>query len=139
MRYIKLTDINPWRNGDVMAEDFTLTYDTSGVLKNSLLSVINTNRYKVINTDYTTYAVVYECTRDVSRPLNFANDNVHIFSRSETVTDANLTTWKNLAEAAVSGSSAKFETLKQTGCLATSYTSRISELFSNPTNFFRKW
>ena len=139
LRYIKLTDINPWRRGDIMSEDFTLSYDTSGTLKNTLLYALSTNRYKVIATDNTTYAVVYECTKDASRPLNYSNDNVHIFSRSETVTTANLTTWKATAEAAVTGSSAKFETLKQTGCLATSYTTRISELFSNPTNFFRKW
>ena len=83
-----MTDINPWQNGNVMAEEFTLSYDTSGVLKDSLLYLLSTNKYKVINTDYTTYAVVYECTRDVAHPLNFSNDNVHIFTRSETITDA---------------------------------------------------
>ena len=93
----------------------------------------------MLDTDYTTYAVLYECTGDLSRPLNYSNDNVHILSRSETVTDANMTTWKGLAEAKVAGSTARFETLKQKGCLGSSYTSRISEMFTNPDNFFRKW
>ena len=73
--------------------------------------VINNSFYEVLDTDNTTYAIVYECTKNYPRFLNFRNDDVHILTRSETITDANLATYKATAETKVPGSSARFETL----------------------------
>ena len=76
--------------------------------------VINNTHYQVLDTDYDNYAIVYQCTKNYPKFLNFRNDDVHIFTRTETVTDANMTTYKSTAESKVTGSSDRFETLIQT-------------------------
>jgi len=55
--------------------------------------------------------------------LNYFNDDVHIFTRTETVLDADLTTYKTTAETkiGVSGFASKFETLDKGACKPTDY------------------
>ena len=83
--------------------------------------------------------IVYQCTRNYPKFLNFRNDDVHIFTRDETVTDATLDGYKDLAEAKVPGSKARFEDLTINTCVGTGYRSKMTEMFTDPDNFFRKW
>ena len=97
LRKIELWSWNPLKTG-MSVDSYSLSYDTTGNLNYKLANLIDTSLYKILDTDNTTYAIVYECTKDLLHPLNYSNDNVHIFTRSETVTDANLTTYKTTAE-----------------------------------------
>ena len=101
--------------------------------------MINEDWYTVLDTDYTTYAIAYECTSNDPKFLNYKNDDLHIFTRSETASASDLTSYKTKAEAKLSGSTARFETLEQKECLPKSYTSKINEMFTDPNKFFRKW
>ena len=103
------------------------------------LWLINHSFYKVLDTDYNTYAIVYQCTENYPKFLNFRNDDVHIFSRSDTVKDADLSTWKITAETKVAGTKARFEDLIIKECLPVSYSSQIGKMFTDPDYFFRKW
>merc|ERR1739841_217448 len=97
---VKLFGANPFNNGEISSKDYSLSYDTSGVLDQRTLGIKN-NFYKVLATDYSTYAVVYECTSDPVKLLNWRNDDIHILARAETVTSADLDTWKALAETVI--------------------------------------
>merc|ERR1712060_152501 len=108
---VKLFGISPLNAGEIKAESYSLSYDTSGALSYKNLLVIPKSFYKVLDTDYTSYAVVYECTTNPYKFLNYRNDDVHILTRDETVTDANLDTWKAIAETKISGSEDRFEDL----------------------------
>ncbi len=92
-----------------------------------------------METDYTTYAILHECTTNSPAILNYTNDSVHILTRSESVTANDLTTYKQKAEGHIAGSQAKFEDIEQTACLPKSWRSKLGELVSNPDNFWRKW
>ena len=140
LRKIELWSWNPLKSG-MSVQNWSFDYNSSGSLTTKTLGVISSDKYKVLDTDNTSYAVVYECTKDPYHILNYSNDNVHIFTRSETVTDANLTTYKTTAETkmGISGFASGFETLISSKCLSSSYIGKITEAFSNPDQFWRKW
>ena len=127
------------QSGRYVAETHSLNYDSSGVMTYKTAFVINNTHYQVLDTDNTTYAIVYQCTRNYPKLLNFRNDDVHIFTRSESVTDATLDGYMDTAETKVPGSKARFETLIQTQCVGTAYRTKMTEMFTDPDNFFRKW
>ena len=139
VRMIQLWSFNPLQSGTNRVQSYSLSTTSSGVMTYKSYLVINNTFYQVLDTDYTNYAIVYECTKNYPRFLNFRNDDVHILTRTESVTDANLLTYKTTAESKVTGSKARFEDLSQTQCLRTGYSTKISEMFTDPDNFFRKW
>ena len=108
-------------------------------MKYKTLFFFNNEWYVVLDTDYTSYAIVYECSTNEPKFLNYRNDDIHIFTRSETVTDANMSSYKAKSEAKLSGSTARFETLEQKSCLPKSYFSKVNEMFTDPKKFFRKY
>ena len=93
----------------------------------------------MLDTDYTTYAIVYQCSRNYPKFLNFRNDDVHILTRDASVTDATLDGYMDTAETKLTGSKARFETLLQSSCLSPTYRSKMTEAFTDPATFFRKW
>ena len=112
LRSVQLFSLNPFQNGAYTAEDYTVEASTSGLLTYKNLWFINEDWYTVLDTDYDNYAIVYECTSNDPKFLNYKNDDLHIFTRSEAiVTDTDLTTYKATAESKLTGSSARFETL----------------------------
>ena len=66
-----------------------LNYTDKGELSYEQLWFFKNNFYQVLDTDYTTYAIVYECTSN-SKVLNYSNDDVHVFTRSETASTSLL-------------------------------------------------
>ena len=139
LRMTQLWSFNPLQSGRYVAQTYSLDYDTSGNMSYKTGFVINNTFYKVLATDYDNYAIVYQCSRNYPKFLNFRNDDVHILTRASSVTDANLATWKSSAESKVAGSEARFETLLQSSCLSPTYRSKMTEAFTDPDNFFRKW
>ena len=141
IRSVQLWGWNPLQNGQIHAESYELDHKTTGVLTYKTAFVLDTELYKILDTDYTTYAIVYQCSRNAPFVLNYFNDDVHIFTRTETVLDADLTTYKTTAETkiGVSGFASKFETLDKGACKPTDYQTKLFELFTDPDNFFRKW
>mmetsp|Transcript_8116 Transcript_8116/g.9711 ORF Transcript_8116/g.9711 Transcript_8116/m.9711 type:complete len:185 (-) Transcript_8116:69-623(-) len=139
LRSVQLFSFNPLQNGAFVADDYTLTADSSGKLSYKSLFFINNDWYSVLDTDYTTYAIVYECSSNNPKFLNYRNDDIHIFTRSETATDADMVAYKATAEAKKVGSAARFETLEQKSCLPKSYVSKVNEMFTDPKKFFRKY
>ena len=140
LRKVQLWGFNPLQNGQIHGESYSLSYDDSGEFKHKKLIVLDQTLYNVIETDYTNYAIVYECTRNFPFILNYTEDNIHIFTRSETVTADDLTTYKNAAVALItSKSTGDFEDLTSGRCTPADYTAKLNELFTDPDNFFRKW
>ena len=150
LRMTQLWSFNPLQSGRYVAQTYSLDYDTSGNMTYKRGFVINNTFYSVLDTDYDNYAIVYQCSRNYPKFLNFRNDDVHILTRASSVTDANWATWLaaagetetdplSLAESKVTGSEARFETLLQSSCLSPTYRSKMTEAFSDPETFFRKW
>ena len=90
------------------------------------------NQYTVMETDYTNYAIIHECTTNSPAFLNYRNDDVHILTRSESVVTATLDGYKTAAEGHITGSQTRFEDINQTTCLPQSWRTKFGELFSNP-------
>ena len=93
----------------------------------------------MLETDYTNYAIVYECSSNDPRLLNYRNDDIHIFTRGETVDAAVMTGYQDKAEQYLAGSKARLEVIEQKACLPKSWLSSIGTMFTDPEKFFRKW
>merc|ERR1719266_3028682 len=132
LRMTQLWSFNPLQSGRYVAQTYSLDYDTSGNMSYKRAFVVNNTFYSVLDTDYENYAIVYQCSRNYPKFLNFRNDDVHILTRASSVTDANLATWLSLAESKVAGSEARFETLLQSSCLSPTYRSKMTEAFTDP-------
>ena len=139
LRSVQLFSFNPFQNGAPISQDYTIEATSSGLLSYKTLYFIDTEWYTVVDSDYSTYAIVYECTSNDPKFLNYKNDDMHILTRSETVTASDLTSYKSKAEAKLSGSTARFETIEHKTCLASSYFNKINQMFTDPKTFFRKW
>lgn len=120
-------------------EQWNLNYDTSGNLKKKIAWVIPTKHYMVLDTDYTNYAIVYQCTSNAPYLLNIRNDDVHIFTRSESVTSSDLTSYKNTANDKIAGTKNRFEDLETDDCTAKTFAEKFVMFFTDPEKMFRKW
>merc|ERR1719266_1150871 len=143
LRMTQLWSFNPLQSGRYVAQTYSLDYDTSGNMSYKRAFVVNNTFYSVLATDYVNYAIVYQCSRNYPKFLNFRNDDVHILTRESSVTDDNWETWLtaagetetdplSLAESKVAGSEARFETLLQSSCLSPTYRSKMTEAFTDP-------
>lgn len=65
----------------------------------------------MLDTDYDNYAVVYQCTSNWPKLLNIYNDDIHIFTRSESVGGGTMRMYKRKAEDKIAGSYDRFEDL----------------------------
>ena len=115
-----------------------LDHNTSGQLTYKQWFFLTRNQYTVMETDYNTYAILHECTTNGPAFLNYRNDDVHILTRSETVTSGDLDTYKATANAAITDLRA-FEDIEQKTCLPQSWRTKFGQLFTNPDQFWRKW
>ena len=93
----------------------------------------------VIDTDYTTYAIVSSCSYNVPEVLNFAVDEVHILSRSGAMDADTVTAHKTTAEAKVLSASSRWEDLEQGNCDVGEYFEYYAKIFTDPNYFFRRW
>ena len=93
----------------------------------------------MLDTDYTNYAVLYQCTTNNWKLLNIRNDDIHILTRSESVSPSDLESYKNLANDKMAGAKGRFEDLVTTNCLARPFTEKLVQAFTDPEYLFRKW
>jgi len=113
LRMIQLFSFNPLQVGSYRASDVTVEHNDKGELTEYRFW-IPVSHYTIMDTDYSTYAIAYECSENLPQILNYNTDDVHIFTRSETVTTAQLDAWKTIAESKIAGSKARMEDLEQT-------------------------
>ena len=85
LRMVQLFSFNPMQVGAFRASDVSVEHSTNGELTEYRFW-IPYNHYTILETDYTTYAIAYECSENVPQILNYLTDDIHIFTRSETVT-----------------------------------------------------
>lgn len=140
LRSVSLFSSVPTRGGNISVEAFQLDHATTGKLTyDQVGGLLEQTKYTVMETDYTNYAILHECTSNSFRVLNYKSDDVHILTRSESVDSATLDGYKTSAEALITGSESRFEDIEQTACLPQDWNVKMRELFSNPDNFWRKW
>ena len=138
VRAVLLWSVNPTQTGKFVSWQYSVSATDAGAMSYSRLG-FSSDWYKVIDTDYENYAIVYECTRNnPMKILNYKSDNLHIFTRSETVTDTDLETYKTAALAAADGITG-FEDIEHVSCLPISNATKYKQLFTDPDTFFRKW
>ena len=137
LRKVQMWGLNPTNSGQIRAESYQLNSTDEGVLTYKVLALLDSEKYTILDTDYTSYLIVYECAQNFPYVLNATQDAVHIFTRSEDDT-SNLTTYKTNAET-LTGLTLSFEDIVTDGCGPVVWQSKLAELVTDPANFFRKW
>ena len=93
----------------------------------------------VLATDYTSYAILYECSERYPAFLNFENDDVAILTRAETVSSAVLLGLISQAETLVPNAKNRIEILQTGKCEAGNVFTAFAQAFTDPDYFYRKW
>ena len=71
LRKVQMWGLNPTNSGQIHAESYQLNSTTDGVLTYKVLALLDSPKYTVLETDYTTYAIVYECSKNFPYVLNY--------------------------------------------------------------------
>ena len=117
LSWVAMIGPNPFENGKIRVRPMKLQYDTNGALRREYLwSAFALDYQTIIETDYTTYAIVYQCSYRYGKILNFNVDDVHILSRTGTMDTSTLDSHKATAEGLIPGLTGRWETLKQSDC-----------------------
>ena len=136
----KMFSWNMFEKGKQSVSSAKLAYSDTGVLTQSqMLGLRETEHSRVIDTDYTDYAVVYHCSTDhnVGSFLDGKQQQIQIFTRSGTLDAATeLTITSFLTTNMSEFDQSRLETIATTECNELSYWSQIDQMLTDPDTYY---
>jgi hypothetical protein len=122
---VKMFSWNRYEKGKSWTKQSTMKANTSGVFSEvRLFGAYTQEAARIIDTDYTTYAVVYRCKIDESWEslLDGIQDQIQIFTRSGTLdSSTNASISNTLTSLMPNFDQSRLETIQTTNCAALSY------------------
>ena len=131
--------MNLFDKGNLTVDNFDLNYELSGKLEQVIPLFWNPEFGRVLMVEYTDYMVLYDCSFSGWDVFDFTTDQLHIYTRTGTLTDAHRTTIiTDITARMPSFNLVNLEKILTKDCLELTLWSQIGKAFSDPEYFWRK-